>query len=119
MSADNQLYSDPKTIQLMKLVNMVDAAGWALMRNDGTAILIISSIIAEIEIEEADNTKQLQALQRELVDNYECYMPTLNVGDDRRIFYMLCQYLNRTYFKEFRAMRFQNPKGGAFRVNPS
>ena len=108
-------FSDPKTTYLIKLVNMKDTVAWCLSTGESfKAMQVLASLLASIEIEEAEQYTQLRELQQNVIFKYDSFMPTVQSTQVRIYYFMVSEYMNKTYFKDFKSFRFQNPKGGSF-----
>jgi len=100
MSYDETITQDElKKAYLIKLINMIDTIGWLLAENHQTdAMKLLASLMARIQIPK--ESKDLRQLQQNLVYNYESYLPQIKTEDTRKLYYLVSQYMNETYFKE-------------------
>jgi hypothetical protein len=97
----SQEYVDPKASFLLKLVSMVDSVNWNIaMGKYQTANNILGSLLAAITVD-GEETEDLAKLQEMAVYDFDKFY---NVRDKevRVRQFQVSQYLNRTYFKDFK-----------------
>ena len=104
MEMENQEYVDPKSAFLLKLVNFVDSANWMIARGEyDNANRIFGSLLGMISID-GDGTEKLKELQRLAVYDFGRFLNSQN-GEARIRQFEINQYLNATYFKDFKVAK--------------
>lgn len=97
MSHDEGI-TDPKKQFLIKLVNMIDSAGWLLASSEyQQALSVLAVLLGRIEIT-GDRNRELKELQQKMIHEYETVR--LTPAEVRLAFHMVSEYMNETYFKE-------------------
>jgi hypothetical protein len=94
-------FEDAKTQFLVKLANFSSEIGLMLAEgNDGDAMRLLGSLLAMIQVDETE--KELKALQKKFVYEYQTFVPMITGEQSHKYFFMLSEYLNKTYFKDFK-----------------
>ena len=118
MSSSDQAYNELKNAHLNTYIEAAERIMYA-MRSRSTfnyAISLIASLLCTVTIEHKEEYAWLFNAQKKAIEDREGFIHHFdyNVNETVRLHTELMRFLNKTYFNELRAFRFQNPKGGRF-----
>ena len=102
----NTEFVDPKIAYLTKIVNAVDEAQWWLSEERTyKAMQIMASLLSGLTIDNGEQWKAIRELQHEVVYNYDKFMGVVTSAQIRQHKFLISEYLNATYLKDFKTAR--------------